>query len=267
MNVEVTAAQDVEITPPAFGEAVGDFLVRDYSEQSPQQSADESSRTRVFRYQLEPVHTGIHLIRSISIEFIDERESSESKGRPSRIESDPIEINVTSELGDQVPDLADLEPMLPPQPIDGAVRFWWWVIALVAAIILTVIVWRWKKKSAPTEPVRVLTPEEIAHAALSQLLSENLPEKGLAKEFYVRLTSIVRVYIEGTTGLHAPEQTTEEFLNAMRTTDVFPQERAARLREFLEASDMVKYAGLLPNKDQIDAAVLRAREFVQSQLG
>jgi hypothetical protein len=53
----------------------------------------------------------------------------------------------------------------------------------------------------------------------------------------------------------------------MRTTDVFPQERAARLREFLEASDMVKYAGLLPNKDQIDAAVLRAREFVQSQLG
>jgi hypothetical protein len=149
MNVEVTAAHDVEITPPAFGEAVGDFLVRDYSEQSPQQSADESSRTRVFRYQLEPVHTGIHLIRSVSIEFIDKRESSESKGRPSRIESDPIEINVTSELGDQVPDLADLEPMLPPQPIEGTLRFWWWVFAFVAAIILTVFVWRWKKKSVP----------------------------------------------------------------------------------------------------------------------
>src|SRR5262249_46330208 len=106
------------------------------------------------------------------------------------------------------------------------------------------------------------TPEEIASAALAALLAENLPSRGLFKEFYVRLTGIVRQYIEDTTGLRAPEQTTEEFLRDMRSREAFAPDRSLRLAEFLEAADMVKYAGQEPGQDQIEEAVLRAREFV-----
>src|SRR5262249_11998711 len=94
------------------------------------------------------------------------------------------------------------------------------------------------------------------------LLAENLPARGMFKDFYLRLTGIVRHFIEDTTGIRAPEQTTEEFLRDMRSREAFAPERSVRLAEFLEAADMVKYAAQQPQVGQIDESISRAREFV-----
>jgi hypothetical protein len=259
MEVQVESQPDVEIKPPAFGKAVGDFLIRDYSERTP---AARSANLRRFHYQLEPAHAGKHLIRSVSIEFVDKRQSSEGRGEPVLVETDPVEVNVTSELGSGAPSLANLEPMLPPQPVPQAFAAGWFVAAVLACllVILAVVALR-RRKRRPIEPRRQ-TPEEIAHAALVQLLAANLPGRGLVKEFYLRLTGIVRQYVEDTTGIRAPEQTTEEFLRDMRSREVFAPERSVRLAEFLEAADLVKYAGQQPEAGQIDVAIARAHEFV-----
>ncbi|MBS0201811.1 MAG: hypothetical protein JSS49_02855 [Planctomycetes bacterium] len=267
MDVSVTAPSEVEITPPAFGAAVGDFLVRDYGERKEESAATEPAdvKSRRFRYELEPVHAGRHLIRSIAIEFVDRRPKSETRGEPAVIESEPIEVQITSELGDQVPDLANLEPMVPPQPLTSASSWnWAWLLA-VAAVVAGILIWRRSRQKQAVAEVYQRSPEEIAHAALATLLAENLPAKGQFKEFYLRLTGIVRQYIEGTTGLRAPEQTTEEFLREVRLRDVFPAERSLQFKEFLEAADMVKYAGQQPDTDQIELSILRAREFVGLQ--
>jgi len=264
MEVLVSAQQGVEIKPPVFGQAVGDFLVRNYTERfdpKSKSSANETN-TRRFVYKLEPVHAGRHLIRSMAIEFIDNRPGSEQKGMTSEVESEPLEVNVTSELGDQVPNLADLEPMLPPRALSQSSQWGWYGLGAVILAMACAALWlRKRKKSQLVEPRRQ-TPEEIAHAAFAALLAENLPAKGQFKEFYLRLTGIVRHFIEGTTGLRAPEQTTEEFLRAMRLRDIFSAERSMRLKEFLEAADMVKYAGQQPDNDQIELSIGRAREFV-----
>ena len=76
------------------------------------------------------------------------------------------------------------------------------------------------------------------------------------------LTGLVRSYIERKTGIHAPEQTTEEFLRDPATGKFFVTERAARLGQFLEAADMVKYAAQQPGGRDIDESVERAREFI-----
>jgi hypothetical protein len=264
MEVQVTAEPNVEIKPPAFGAAVGDFLVRDYSERSPKTSTEDSANVRTFYYQLEPVHSGTHLIRSIAIEFFDNRETSEAKGKVALIESDPIEVKITSELSDQVPDLAQLEPMLPPQPLEDSSSWWWLGTAGLAVAAVLIATRLRRRRQDQVIPVAVKSPEEIAQAALTQLLSEELPNRGLFKEFYVRLTGIVRIYIEGKTGLKAPEQTTEEFLREIRTRDVFTADRSVRLKEFLEAADMVKYAGQQPGVDQIERSIQRAKEFITS---
>jgi hypothetical protein len=259
MEVRVESQPDVDIKPPAFGQAVGDFIVRDYSERPPEPGA---GNVRRFHYELEPAHAGRHLIRSVSIEFIDKRPNSERRGEPALIETDPLEVNVTSELGNEAPSLANLEPMVPPRAVPQRWAIGWLVAALlVLAVGIFVVILLRRRKRRPIEPRR-RTPEEIAQEALALLLAENLPARGLVKEFYLRLTGIVRQYVEDTTGLRAPEQTTEEFLRDMRSRAVFPLERSARLAEFLEAADLIKYAGQQPNEGQIDDAIARAHEFV-----
>ncbi len=262
MDVRVEFQPGVEIKPPAFGQAVGDFLIRDYSERPPEAGARNLRR---FHYQLEPAHGGKHLIRSVSLEFVDKRPDSERRSEPTLIETDPLEVNVTSELGDGVPSLANLEPMVPPQPVPKSSALGWLAASGVAALLfLLVAVALRRRKLRPIEPRRQ-TAEEIAQAALARLLAEDLPSRGLVKEFYLRLTGIVRQYVEDTTGIRAPEQTTEEFLRDMRSRAVFPAERSVRLADFLEAADLVKYAGQQPEEGQIDQAIVRAHEFVRPE--
>jgi hypothetical protein len=259
MDVTVHSQPGVEVKPPAFGQAVGDFLVRDYSERPAEPGV---KNVRRFHYQLEPVLAGKHLIRSVSIEFVDNRPNSERRGETTLVETDPLEMNVTSELGNEAPSLANLEPMLPPRPVPRSSALGWLFAAIAAVLVaITVMAILRRRQRRPIEP-RKKTPEEIAHAALVMLLSENLPARGLVKEFYLRLTGIVRQYVEDTTGIRAPEQTTEEFLRDMKASAVFSPERSARLAEFLEAADLVKYAGQQPGGAQIDQAIARAHEFV-----
>jgi hypothetical protein len=258
MDVTVETQPDVEIKSPAFGQAVGDFLIRDYSERPPEAGAGTMRR---FHYQLEPAHAGKHLIRSVSIEFVDRRPNSEGRGEPALIETDPLEVNVTSEFGDGAPSLANLEPMVPPQPVPQSAAIGWLIgLGLAGLLVILVAVLR-RRKRRPMEPRRP-TPQEIAQAALAQLLAEDLPGRGLIKEFYLRLTGIVRQYVEDTTGIRAPEQTTEEFLRDIRSRAAFSPERSVRLAEFLEAADLVKYAGQQPGEGQVDQAIARAHEFV-----
>ena len=129
MEVRVESQPDVEIKPPAFGQAVGDFIVRDYSERPAEAGA---GNVRRFHYQLEPAHAGRHLIRSVSIEFVDKRPNSERRGEPALIETDPLEVNVTSELGNEAPSLANLEPMVHPRPVPQTFAIGW----LVAAVLV-----------------------------------------------------------------------------------------------------------------------------------
>lgn len=267
LEIEVVAPEQIEIKAPTFGNAVGDFLVRDYREDSSGTSSEAKEQRRKFRYELEPVHSGTHLIRSVVIEFVDGRDSSEEKDKVATIVSDPIEVKVSSMLDDQVPDLAQLEEMLPPQPLEESRRYWW-VWSLLLGIVLLVAAFKFlRRRESQVATERKRSPEEIASEALHALLAEDLPGQGLFKDFYVRLTGIVRVYIEGTTGLRAPEQTTEEFLREMRTRATFPLERSNQLREFLEAADMVKYAGQQPGNDQIELAIHRAQEFISGASG
>ena len=256
MDVTVEAQPDVEIKPPAFGQAVGDFLIRDYSERPP---AAGSGNVRRFHYQLEPAHAGKHLIRSVSIEFVDRRANSEAKALPVLIETEPLEVKVTSEFGGAAPSLANLEPMVVPQSVPRVSGMAWVigvVVAGVLAIAAAVVVVR-RRKRRPIEVPRQ-SAEEIARGALAALLAENLPARGLIKEFYLRLTGIVRQYVEDTTGIRRLSRRPRSSCATCGRGRCF-RESGVRLAEFLEAADLIKYAGQQPQEGQIDEAIARAR--------
>jgi hypothetical protein len=62
--------------------------------------------------------------------------------------------------------------------------------------------------------------------------------------------------------VHAPEQTTEEFLREVGEGDVFPAEERERLQSFLESADLVKFAAHLPETDDVKQTFRRAKIFI-----
>jgi hypothetical protein len=263
LEIDIKHEPDVEVIPPVFGQSVGEFMVRGYGEHTKDRNGKAlDARQRIFRYQLEPAHSGKHLIRSIAVEFTDNRSNSEQRGELARVQSKPLEVMVTTEIGDAVPDLANLVPMQEPLPIQGTTP---WVTIAAFVILITLFVgllWATRKTPVKEQDPPKLSPEQIAQQELEKLLSRDLPAQGQVKEFFIRITGIVRTFIEGSTGIRAPEQTTEEFLRERRLENVFSATQTNQLKEFLEAADMIKYAGQDANHRQVDTAIDCARGFI-----
>jgi hypothetical protein len=124
-----------------------------------------------------------------------------------------------------------------------------------------VMLWRRYRRLRGQAKLPNLSPRDLAALELKKLLSSGLSETDL-KLFYVELTAIVRRYIERTVGIHAPEQTTEEFLREIGEHPAFSPSQRDRLANFLASADLVKFAGYQPMASAIDDSVRRARVFV-----
>ena len=68
--------------------------------------------------------------------------------------------------------------------------------------------------------------------------------------------------IERTTGIRAPEQTTEEFLREISQANTFNRDTNERLRNFLESADLVKFAAFRPRQDDVEESFSRAKIFI-----
>ena len=273
LTITIVYPSIISIEPPVFGQSVGDFAVRDYSERtssasekdsiqqaSPTDSTKQSTTTKIIRYKLEPMFSGKHLIRSIPVVFIEK--SAQGTDVRDIVQSEPIEVDVISEFGNVSSDLSQVDPMGDPIGPKQSSLLVVTIALIIVGMVLAVVLWVLRNRSKRLLVAPVLSPEEVAQLALSQLIAEELPSRGLVKEFYLRLTGIVRVFIEGKTGLRAPEQTTEEFLRDMRASSQFDGPQAHQLQEFLTAADLVKYAGQTPDETTILKSLERAREFI-----
>lgn len=176
-----------------------------------------------------------------------------------------LKVNVRSALTtqDSVQAPRDITgTRLSPEPVSPWRRAAW-VGGVVAAAALVYVAFRllraWLIRPAP--PV---APEVWALRALQELVAADWIAAGRVREFYYRLSEIVRAYIERKFALAAPEMTTEEFLNSLATDrNPLPCD-PGRLREFLSACDIVKYAGYLPTHAAADDAVATARAFIDA---
>jgi hypothetical protein len=102
----------------------------------------------------------------------------------------------------------------------------------------------------------------IALEALGKLEAERLPEQGLIKEFYFRLSEIVRQYLERRYGFAAPEMTSDEIRNAIAGLALHQHARIA-IEDFLFETDLVKFADASPGSAQDEAASRAARGLIE----
>lgn len=259
LTVTISHESGVTVRKPPFGESLGDFVLRDFREPLPRVEGAREVIQQV--YTLEPTRTGKLAIAPISVTFVDQRPGHD--GKEQTLTSDALTVEIASVVDADLPSLDKLRPSagpveLPPEP--SAAR---WLVPVVAFGLLAVaaIAWRrWRRGRKTAEPPP-LSPRQLAQVELERLLATDLADRDV-KQFYVELTGIVRRFIERTTAVRAPEQTTEEFLREIGRQETFPEDDRRRLAEFLASADLVKFAAYQPRREDIEESVHRARAFL-----
>ncbi|GJM26814.1 MAG: hypothetical protein DHS20C16_32290 [Phycisphaerae bacterium] len=269
LRIEVTADAGIDVTMPKYGAIESQFQIRDYREKAVE-ILDDDLRRYTHIYTLDSFLSGSYAIAGVTVAYVDRRnetanDKTDVEVATAELTTEPITVEVTSLLeGEFDPaNFRDVKAAV-ELPVD---RTWGWVgwtagivggvvILAVAAVLLI------RKYGRGGRPVVVIPPHEWAFAQLKALASSGLIDAGEFKPFYYRLNEITRTYIELRFGLMAPERTTEEFLEEMRSSDALDQSHQAHLHEFLTACDMVKYTLYEPSSSEIEAVFNAARDFV-----
>ncbi|MFC2114243.1 hypothetical protein ACFLRI_02725 [Bacteroidota bacterium] len=170
------------------------------------------------------------------------------------ISSDTFQIMVDAMEADTSQAIMPIKPPLRVPLHWKDLRFLIFVYPLLLLISLIVLYVERKRKNKPFLPVRQkpkLPAHLIAIRDLRMLEEEKLWQKGEDKEFHVRLTDIVRQYIEDRYQLPALESTTDEIEDILKHIDI-PSNNALELVESLKQSDLVKFAkmSLMPDDNQ-----------------
>jgi hypothetical protein len=175
------------------------------------------------------------------------------------IRSPPVYVRVSSEPDPAPRALRDLKPI---ERIEYWNRMALGLGLAGAAVLLAVLylLWRWRG-GAPPPPAP--PPHEVALEALERL-QRLTPQEGHAmRQAAFAASEIIRIYVEARFALHAPYMTTEEIFGRLTSLSELQPEQRRRLKEFLEQTDRIKYAGMVPDGAQLQAVFERARRFVQ----
>ena len=135
------------------------------------------------------------------------------------------------------------------------------LLAVILFIVKTISARIKERRLFPKAPPR--RPHEIAYELLEELKQKDLPRLGKFKEYYFLLSGIVRRYIEDGFSIRAPEMTTEEFLNSLKNSNFLLPEQRRLLKNFLNLSDIVKFAKYGPTEREAAASFSTVQNFVR----
>jgi hypothetical protein len=260
LQFEATLGPGYRVQMPAVDRVLEDFGIVDWDNLG--EKLDEKNHiVTTCQYRLEPLLSGTYEIPAFTFVFHDANDPNAKH----ELASEPIAVEVASLLGEQraklvIDDIEDVVEM-PRKPIP-----WWiWPAAgLGMAAVAAAVAWFVLRSKRAKMLVRIFRPaHELAYARLRALVAENLIERGRIKEFYDRISSILRHYIEDRFDLCAPERTTEEFLVELQYADVLGGSDKEMLREFLTHCDLVKFAKHDPTTEQIQRTFDLVKDFIE----
>jgi hypothetical protein len=145
-----------------------------------------------------------------------------------------------------------------------------WILGviLIASIIFLIVyaINRRRKNiplfSLPSKPK--LPPHVVALGELDKLKEEQLWQHDKVKDYYTRLTDIIRVYLEERFEVPAMEQTTHEILTQLKGDESPVKGKLfTGLQRTLDTSDLVKFAKYTPLADENHYVLVQAYTLVE----
>lgn len=105
-----------------------------------------------------------------------------------------------------------------------------------------------------------LPPHVLAMKHIEKVKEEKVGLKDQPKEYYTKLTDIIRTYIKDRFGFNALEMTSSEIIDELM--EVKEKENLDELRSLLQTADLVKFAKHNPLINENDANLINAIDFI-----
>jgi hypothetical protein len=183
------------------------------------------------------------------------------------LKSEPVLFEVQSVPVDMAKDIKDIKPVLTaPYTLRD---FLPWILLAIAIGLLGTLAWFYIRNRKRNQPLIKLPsrpakpPHVIALEMLEELRKEQIWQKGQIKEYYTRLTDILREYFENRFGVNAAEMTSDEIMFAMKDhlTEV---SSLSDLRKVLTLSDLAKFAKGQPIGAENELSLTYARTIIMN---
>lgn len=260
MMLEVIAPADLDLSFPAFRERLEDLRLVPW--RPDQRSVQDDGKVLIQKFvRFEMFESGPQSLPPFRVSYIA---GAGDEAKSGHLDTPSLEFNIES-IDD--PNLI----AAPIETIDSFIRpkpFPWHFLALCVALVIGLL-WGIKtwlanikaKKSAPPPP-----PEPAHLWAWRQLeaLVAQQKQGELSNENIVnQLSLILRVYIEKRFDIHAPEQTTEEFLAQGLKTHGGLSTHAEVIEQFLEYADLIKFAGQSAKIEDVQQGFDFLKQFIE----
>jgi hypothetical protein len=173
--------------------------------------------------------------------------------------------------------LYDIKPI---QEVKKPFTSYGWILTIIAAVLLLFIVafvyfvFIRKKKFPFLQTQKKLPPFDRAIQDLKELQNSKYLIQSQHKEYYTRLTDIVKAYLEEEVHILAKESTTDELLTKINLLQEkgklnLNQETITNLKRVLQTADLVKFAKNKPSDDNaeydretIENVVIKTKEAI-----
>lgn len=250
VDLKIVSPENVEVLPPDLRTRVRGFSLAEDFAVEPYEN-DDGRRVAEVRWRLVPEPCA--KTYKIAPFAVKTKSGASFAAGPVYFKNPPVREKVAGEMS--------IDPRKDLPPLSWRL-VGWCALALFGAISVLASVWAFARYIARRVKEHRMSPVERAWAELERLMKKGLPGRGRFKDFYIELTLVVRRYIQRKHGLKAPHLTTEEFFEAVRDVPSFPQSAVPGLMEFLNAADMVKFAGVKATAELADEAADSAKAYI-----
>jgi hypothetical protein len=255
VTVSAHLPEDFDLALPEFQAALGDFTIKERS--STKKELTDSGLIVSKTWRVEPFLPGEYSIPPLEVSAHNSADSKEIY----TVSTDEVIIPVLSFLDPEEKE-QKLTDIIPPISIPDNKTLLFIISGALLLVAGIGLLWFFRRQTPQKNKLTVSCHIE-ALGAIDSLTKENLPGKGYHKEFFNRLSLILRSYIESRFSLNATEQTTEEFFANLRGTTLFNQEQKSSLHHFLSRSDLIKFAEAVPSEGEIDQFLVLCRDFIE----
>lgn len=243
VTVEYPGAYDsLGALPPGWNENVHIFSTN--IEKTPSNEGDKR-KSIVYVIEFAVFETGDIRLSSLDFRF------RKKDGKILEISSLPVMLRQGGLVGDDDNDIKDIKA---PLSVEGSRSnlplFLGLLTSLVIVLALIYYFFIYKKgKLNGRKTIRKEAAHIEAYRALDSLSRENLLAAGQYKQYYIRLSDVMKVYLNRRFDIETIERTTREILSDIRKIDLSRYGRR-RIGEFFDECDLVKFAKFIPTGSQ-----------------